>query len=64
MKSLVKKLMNDRGVTLRKMAADTGLDQKTILRARDNRKILTCTLGVLETISTYLGVTICDLFKE
>jgi hypothetical protein len=64
MKSLVKKHMSSQQITLRGMARDTGLDQKTILRARDDEKIKTCTLGVLEVIAQRLGVPITALFRE
>jgi len=59
--SNVKKLMEERKVTIRGLVALTGLSDKTILRARSGR-IVECRLYTLQTIARHLDCTIVDLF--
>jgi len=61
--SNVRKLMEDKGVTIRDMVAKTGISDKTILRARCSR-INECRVYTLETIANYLSCKIKDLFEE
>ncbi|MGE4536173.1 MAG: helix-turn-helix domain-containing protein [Desulfovibrio sp.] len=62
-KSSLKALMEERGLTIMKMAELTGLATETISRARDAR-IGACTLNTLATIAAALGVKVKDLFEE
>ncbi len=61
--SNVKKLMEDKNITIRAMMAGTGLSDKTILRARGGQ-INQCRLYTLETIAQFLGCAVKDLFSE
>jgi len=61
--SNVRKLMEDKGVTIRDMVEKTGISDKTILRARCSR-INECRVYTLETIANYLGCKVKDLFEE
>jgi len=61
--SNVKKLMEEKGVTIRMMVAKTGLADVTILRAR-REQIIQCRLVTLESIAKCLGCKIKDLFDE
>jgi DNA-binding Xre family transcriptional regulator len=60
--SHVKRIMQERGVTLRRMAQETKLSDATILRAR--RDILQCRLSTLQNIANHLNCQIKDLFDE
>jgi len=55
--------MEDKGVTIRNMVANTGISDNTILRARCSR-INECRVYTLETIANYLGCKVKDLFEE
>ena len=61
--SNVKKIMKDKGVTIRKMVAETGLSDTTILRTRCEQ-INLCRLNTLETIANFLECKVKDLFNE
>lgn len=61
--SNVKRIMTEKGVTIRAMVADTGLSGDTISRAR-KAQISMCSLGTLEIMAKYLGCKIKDLFDE
>ena len=61
--SNVKRLMEDKGVTIRAMVEQTGLADVTILRAR-KKQISQCRLYTLEIIAQCLGCKIKDLFEE
>ena len=61
--SNVKKLMDDKGVTIRGMVALSGLSDKTILRARGEH-IVECRLYTLQTIANFLECKVKDLFEE
>jgi len=61
--SNVRKIMEDKGVSIRVMVAGTGLSDKTILRARCQR-INECRIYTLEAIAVFLGYKVKDLFEE
>jgi len=61
--SNIKKIMEKKGVTIRKMVQDTRLADVTILRAR-REQISQGRLCTLEVMAEYLGCTIKDLFEE
>jgi len=61
--SNIKQLMEEKGVTIRAMVAQTGLADVTILRARCE-KIAQCHLETLERIAKCLGCRVKDLFEE
>jgi len=61
--SNVQKIMEKKGVTIRKLVEKTGLSDVTILRAR-KEQITQCRLATLETIARSLDCTIKDLFEE
>ena len=61
--SNVRKLMEDKDVTIRTMVAGTGISDKTILRARCER-INECRVYTLEAIAAFLGCKVKDLFDE
>lgn len=61
--SNVKELMEKRAVTYATLQEATGLDSKTITRAR-GELIRECRLSTLETIARALHVRIIDLFDE
>ena len=60
--SNVKKIMEEKNVTIRAMAAKTGLSDATILRAR--RDITQCRLSTLEIIADCLECQISELFHQ
>lgn len=74
MKSRLKQIMEDKGVTLRGLRDLTAqaddperphaLSTATISNARDDNGIRTCTVGTLERISRALGCSIHDLFDD
>ena len=61
--SNIRKMMEDKGVTIRDMVAKTGLSDKTILRARCSR-INECRVYTLEAIANFLDCKVKDLFDE
>lgn len=61
--SNVKKLMDDRGITIRAMVALSGLSDKTLLRAR-NEHIVECRLYTLQTLAKCLDCPVKKLFDE
>lgn len=79
MKSHVKKIMEEKGVTIRflmarvdelfpRISEKTGEKRATamatIMNARDDAKIETCTLLTLKMIARALGVSVHDLFTD
>lgn len=62
-KSNLKKIMEERKISIRSMVYDTGLSNMTILRAR-REEINQCRLCTLELIAQCLGCKIKDLFEE
>ena len=61
--SNVRKIMEERKVTIRSLVERTRLADVTILRARRDQ-IVQCRLGTLETIAKSLGCKVKDLFDE
>ena len=61
--SNVKKLMEERGMTIRAMVEKTRLSDVTILRAR-RAQIVKCRLETLEIIAQCLDCKVKDLFDE
>ncbi len=61
--SNVKKIMEDKEVTIRKMVEVTGLSDTTILRAR-GEQINLCRISTLEVIAKFLQCNVKDLFNE
>lgn len=61
-RSNVKKLMEKRGVTLKRMVEETGLAEMTLIRARRGQ-IGACRLDTLIIIAAYLGCEVNDLFS-
>lgn len=60
-RSNVKILMEEKGVTLKQMVAETGLAEMTLIRARRDQ-IASCRLDTLIVIADYLGCGVSDLF--
>ena len=61
--SNVRKIMENKGITIREMVEQTGLADKTILRARC-RQINQCRVYTLEMIADFLDCKVKDLFNE
>ena len=59
----LKEIMEEKGVTVRQLAEMAGVSIQTIMRAR-GPEIDTCTVAVLESIASALGVSVKDLFEE
>ena len=62
-RSNVKKIMKRKNVTIRSLAAESGLSDRTILRARSPH-IVQCRLYTLHTIARPLECQVKDLFEE
>lgn len=62
-KSKIKELMEEKGVTYAMLEKATGFSSQTITRAR-GEMIRECRLSTLEAIANALGVKICDLFDQ
>lgn len=62
-KSKLKIIMKEKGVTVRQFVEKTGLSSATITNVRNGR-ITKCRLHVLEVIAEGLGVKVKDLFEE
>lgn len=59
----VKKMMDEKGMTIRGLVAALGLADRTILRARGGH-IVGCRLYTLQTIAEHLGCAVKGLFTE
>jgi len=57
-------LMEKKGRTLRGLAAEIGISDRTILRARKHELIGLCKLETLGGIARALGVRTKDLYEE
>lgn len=62
-KSRIKEVMRERGMTYASLEQKTGLSSQTITRAR-GEMIRECRLSTLELIAHALDVRITDLFAE
>lgn len=63
LKSKIKQIMEQHGVTILALVDSTRLSSRTIRKARTDM-IGTCTLNTLETIARALGCSVKDLFEE
>jgi len=61
--SNIKEMMVQKGITLKRMAEDTGLAEMTLIRAR-RKQIIYCRLCTLKVIAEYLGVKTKELYEE
>ena len=61
--SNLKRIMEEKGISIRDMVYATGISNMTILRARSD-EILQCKLITLQTIANYLGCKTKDLYEE
>lgn len=64
LKSHVKELMKIRRRTIRPLAEEAGVSFQTVIRAREDESIGTCTLDTLTKIAQALNVEVKDLFSE
>ena len=64
MKSHVKRLMQEKGYTIRALVAVSGVTHATIVRARSDEWIAECRLSTLKRIADHLGVPVKDLFED
>lgn len=64
MKSKVKKLMEDQGMTIEDLHRLTGLAVSTILRIRSSKDIESCSIPTLMRVARALDVELWDLFEE
>lgn len=62
-RSNIKKIMEEKRVTIRSLIRETGLSDMTILRAR-RAQISQCRLCTLEIIAQSLGCKVKELFEE
>ena len=61
--SNVRKMMEEKGVTIRGLSTMTRLSAGTILRARSEH-IIECRLYTLQTLAKFLECKVKDLFDE
>ena len=61
--SNLKAIMEQKGVSIKKMSEDSGLAEMTLQRAR-GQKIGQCKLDTLAVMARYLGVKTRDLYSE
>ena len=61
--SNVKKIMEEKKISIRKMVQNTGISNMTVLRARRNG-INQCRLCTLEVMAEYFGSKTKDLYEE
>ena len=64
LKSHVKNVMDTRKRSIRPFAEEAGVSFQTVIRARDDKSIGTCTLDTLTKIAQVLNVEVKDLFSE
>ena len=62
-KSRLKKIMESKGISMARLANDSGIAIETIRRARGDQ-IKLCRLETLKVIAEALRVQVVDLFKE
>lgn len=63
-KSNIKKIMNEKKVTIRDAAEASGLSSATIHKLRDDEGIAECRLSTLAKIGSALGVKTKRLYDE
>jgi len=64
MRSNLRGLMKEKDVTVRWVSKQSGAAIQTVMNARDDKKILSCSLGKLQAIAQALGCRVKDLFEE
>lgn len=64
MRSRVREIMEEQGVTVRGLAEGHSITLRTIMKARDDRHFRNCRIGTLEKIATALHCRVKDLFEE
>ena len=64
MKSHVKVHMKIRHLKLQELSDLSGVTVRTLMRARDDEQLRTCTIGTLEKIARVLGVSVNELFTD
>lgn len=64
MNSNLKEIMKEKNVTIRGVCESTGFALQTVMNARDDKKILSCSLGTLLLIARALDCRVKDLFDE
>lgn len=65
--SKLKQVMEEKGVSIRRLVRESGLCEETVLRGRrggGQGQLGSCTLLTLEIMANALGVKIKDLFDE
>lgn len=63
-KSNIKPLMEQKGISIRTLGEETGLSTRTIQNARLDEELPACSLSTLERIARALGCSIHDLFED
>ena len=63
-RSNVKRLMEEKGHTIRSLVAGSGVSHATINKSRTDSGIAECRLSTLKRIADHLGVGVKDLFEE
>ena len=64
LQSHLKVLMLEHHETVRSLAEKSGLTKGSLMRARDDEQLRTCTIGTLEKIARVLGVSVNELFTD
>ena len=64
MKSNVKKIMHEKGYTIRGLMGASGVTHRTIVKARTDAGIAECRLSTLKRIADCLNVSVKDLFED
>ena len=64
MKSRVKEVLNEKGITVRELMKLTGLSSATIHRAKTDSLFTACTLETFISIARACGCQVKDLFTE
>jgi DNA-binding Xre family transcriptional regulator len=63
-KSNLRYIMRKKGISLRKLAFESGVAESTLQKVRESVSIRNCKLSTLENIAKTLGCKISDLFEE
>lgn len=64
MKSNLKKIMDEKGITVRGLATLSGCSFVTVIKARTDEGIERCTLGILRKLADALEVTVSELYSQ
>lgn len=63
-KSNVKQLMKEKGERIRQFVDRIDISRQTLMRARDDATVGSCSVDTLCKIAVALGVSVKDLFDE